>query len=87
MLGVAIPVLSTHIDAMKSGDEARGLTERQIEVAFAELSPKFGKSDYHSTYLHEGWRDFSKARGVGTESASGYSSVHRSLNWSVCAET
>jgi hypothetical protein len=63
VLGVAIPVLSAHIDSMKSGDEVRGLTERQIEVAFGELSAKFGKSDYHSTYLHRGLARFLESSG------------------------
>src|ERR1700680_1577386 len=57
-LGVAIPVLSAHVDAMKSGRESKGLTEKQIEIAFAELSAKFVKSDYHSTYLHRGLARF-----------------------------
>jgi hypothetical protein len=30
----------------------RGLTERQIEAGFRELSSKFVRSEYHSTYLH-----------------------------------
>jgi hypothetical protein len=49
VLGVALPVLSAHIDAMKTGHESKGLTERQIEVAFGELSARFVRSDYHST--------------------------------------
>lgn len=63
VLGVAIPVLSAHIDAMKSGHESKGLTEKQIEVAFGELSTKFVKSDYHSTYLHRGLARFLEPSG------------------------
>ncbi len=58
VLGVAIPVLSAHIDEMKLGYEPKGLTEKQIEVAFRGLSAKFVKSDYHSTYLHRGLARF-----------------------------
>lgn len=48
VLGVAIPVLSGHIDSESFG----GLTERQIEGGFRELSSRFVRSEYHSTYLH-----------------------------------
>lgn len=51
VLGVAIPVLAAHIDAAKKGRAFQGLTEKQIEVAFGELTSKFIKSDYHSTYI------------------------------------
>jgi hypothetical protein len=63
VLGVAIPVLSAHIDAMKKGFESKGLTEKEIEVAFGELSTKFVKSDYHSTYLHRGLARFLERSG------------------------
>ena len=61
VLGVAIPVLSAHIDAVKAGGQPKGLTERQIEIAFRELSSKFVKSEYHSTYLHRGLARFLEA--------------------------
>lgn len=61
VLGVAIPVLSAHIDATKSGRRFAGLTEKQIETAFRELNSKFVKSDYHSTYLHRGLARFLEA--------------------------
>jgi hypothetical protein len=63
VLGVAIPVLSGHIDAVKGGKPFAGLTEKQIETAFIELGSKFGKSDYHSTYLHRGLARFLAASG------------------------
>ncbi len=61
VLGVAIPVLSAHIDAAKIGRRFGGLTERQIETAFRELNSKFAKSEYHSTYLHRGLARFLEA--------------------------
>jgi len=51
-LGVAIPVLSAHIDATRSGKRPAGLTEKQIRAKFRELSAKFFNSEYHPTYLH-----------------------------------
>jgi hypothetical protein len=51
VLGVAIPVLAAHIDAAKKRRPFQGLTEKQIDVAFRELTSKFIKSDYHSTYI------------------------------------
>jgi hypothetical protein len=51
-LGVAIPVLSAHIDAVRKGERSAGLTERQIQVKFRELSAQFFNSEYHPTYLH-----------------------------------
>ncbi len=61
VLGVAIPVLSAHIDAAKSGRRFVGFTEKQIEVAFRELNSEFVKSEYHSTYLHRGLARFLEA--------------------------
>jgi len=58
VLGVAIPVLSAHIDAARGGRRFAGLTEKQIELAFCELNSKFVKSEYHSTYLHRGLARF-----------------------------
>jgi hypothetical protein len=51
-LGVAIPVLSAHIDAARGGKRPAGLTEKQIQAKFRELSAKFFNSEYHPTYLH-----------------------------------
>lgn len=51
-LGVAIPVLSAHIDATRSRKQPAGLTEKQIQAKFRELSAKFFNSEYHPTYLH-----------------------------------
>jgi hypothetical protein len=63
VLGVALPVLSAHADALKKGGEFRGLTEKEIELAFDELNSKFGQSEYHSTYLHRGLARFLEASG------------------------
>jgi len=49
---MAIPVLAAHIDSARKNSPFRGLTEKQIETGFRELSSKFVNSDYHSTYLH-----------------------------------
>jgi hypothetical protein len=51
VLGVAIPVLSAHIEAAESGSRFQGLSERQIQQGFRELVGRFIKSDYHSTYI------------------------------------
>lgn len=51
MLGVAIPVLSGHIEAGRRGKKFRGLSDRQIQEGFNELAGRFIKSDYHSTYI------------------------------------
>lgn len=51
VLGVAIPVLSGHIDAGRRGVKFGGLSEKQIQKGFNELAGKFIKSDYHSTYI------------------------------------
>jgi hypothetical protein len=51
VLGVAIPVLTDHIDAVKRGVTSDGLTERQIEAGFQKTLAKFISSDYHSTYI------------------------------------
>jgi len=63
VLGVALPVLSAHRDAMRNGEEFRGLSEKEIEIAFRDLNSKFGRSDYHSTYLHRGLARFLEASG------------------------
>lgn len=51
VLAVAIPVLAAHITATKNQESSTGLTEKQIEAAFEELTSRFIKSDYHSTYI------------------------------------
>jgi len=71
VLGVALPLLSAHGDAMKKGEDFRGLSEKEIEVAFRELNSKFGKSDYHSTYLHRGLARFLETSGVRYKIRSG----------------
>ena len=63
VLGIALPVLSAQIDAMKSGSDSKGLTEKQIEIAFRDLNLKFAKSDYHSTYLHRALARFLEPSG------------------------
>ena len=63
VLGVALPVLSAHRDAMRNGEEFRCLSEKEIEIAFRDLNSKFGRSDYHSTYLHRGLARFLEASG------------------------
>jgi hypothetical protein len=50
-LGVAIPVLSAYIDAAKKGKRSGGLTEKEIQAKFRELSARFFNSEYHPTYL------------------------------------
>lgn len=51
VLGVALPVLEGHIEATNSGRPFKGLTEKQIEAGFRELTSRFIRSDYHSTYI------------------------------------
>jgi hypothetical protein len=51
VLGIAIPVLSGHIEAVRRGKKFAGLSERQIQEGFNELAGRFIKSDYHSTYI------------------------------------
>jgi hypothetical protein len=51
VLGVAIPVLSGHIDAMRSAVRFEGLSEGQIQDGFNQLAGQFIKSEYHSTYI------------------------------------
>ncbi len=43
--------MARHIDALERRENFAGLTEKQIEAGFRELSAKFLKSDYHSTYV------------------------------------
>jgi hypothetical protein len=50
-LGVAIPVLSGHIDALRRGRKFEGMTEEQIQAGFKDLTRKYIRSDYHSTYV------------------------------------
>ena len=54
VLGIAIPVLSEHIDALRRNREPTGLSEKQIEREFKELNTQYLNSEYHSTYLHRG---------------------------------
>lgn len=51
VLGVAIPVLQDHIDAVRRGATPEGLTEKQIEAGFRKTLAKFISSEYHSTYI------------------------------------
>ena len=51
VLGVAIPVLDDHIDALRRGATSKGLTEKQIEAGFRKTLAKFISSEYHSTYI------------------------------------
>lgn len=51
VLGVAIPVLSGHIDALRRGRKFEGMTEQQIQAGFKELAEKYIRSEYHSTYV------------------------------------
>jgi hypothetical protein len=52
VLGVAIPVIEGTLADLGSISDFPGVTEREIEVRFKELSKAFNGSDYHSTYLH-----------------------------------
>jgi hypothetical protein len=65
VLAVAIPVLENQIKAMKQGAVVEGLTEKQIEVGFRNITSKFIKSDYHSTYIQRrlGTRGFLELSG------------------------
>jgi hypothetical protein len=63
-LGIAIPVLSAHIEAAKRGEQAKGLTEREIQRGFRELSTRFFKSEYHPTYLNRAQDRFLEASGI-----------------------
>jgi len=51
VLGVAVPLLAGHIDAAKREEPFEGLTEKEIEKGFRELSSRYMRSDYHSTYI------------------------------------
>ncbi len=66
-MGIAIPVLAGHIDALKRRVNFEGLTEGQIQAGFKELVGKFIKSEYHSTYVdrrlgRRGFLEFSGER-------------------------
>jgi len=52
VLGVAIPVIERTLTSAGKISDFQGITEREIEVRFKELSATFNGSDYHSTYLH-----------------------------------
>lgn len=51
MLGVAIPILSDHIDAIGRKEDFKGLKENEIVEGFNELAGMFIQSDYHPTYI------------------------------------
>ncbi|MGH9607223.1 MAG: hypothetical protein ACRD3N_16165 [Terracidiphilus sp.] len=51
VLGIAIPVLDDYLIAAKTGEETGGITERQVEDGFRQLSTQFLHSDYHPTYI------------------------------------
>ena len=51
-LGIAIPILAGHIAAAKRGEQFEGLTEREIQQGFRELSSQYFRSEYHPTYLN-----------------------------------
>jgi hypothetical protein len=44
-------VLANYIEATKARNVSDGLTEKQIEAGFRELTARFIKSEYHSTYI------------------------------------
>lgn len=52
VLGIAIPIMSGYINALRDGVKFDGLTERQIQEGFNELAGKFIKSEFHSTYVY-----------------------------------
>lgn len=54
VLGIAVPILSEHIQASKKGLVAEGLTEGEIRAGFRELAGRFIKSEYHPTYIDRG---------------------------------
>jgi hypothetical protein len=67
VLGIALPVLAGHIDALQRRVKFDGLTEGQIQAGFKELAKKFIKSEYHSTYVdrrlgRRGFLEFSGER-------------------------
>lgn len=51
VLGVAVPILEGHVRAMKNGQIFEGMTARQVERGFKDLSHRFLNSDFHSTYM------------------------------------
>lgn len=51
MLGVAIPILADHMNALTRGLTPDGLTEKQIEAGFRKTLAKFISSEFHSTYI------------------------------------
>lgn len=51
MLGVALPILSAQIAAMRAGEAFAGLTAKEIETGFRELCGKFLHSQFHTTYI------------------------------------
>jgi hypothetical protein len=76
-LGVAIPVLAAHIDAARNRRACEGVTEKEIQTGFRELSAQFFNSEYHPTYLHRALGRFlegSKGRyGIRAELLAGVS--------------
>ena len=58
VLGVAIPVLAAHIEAVRNGRPFEGLTQTEIRHAFEALASRFIKSDFHSTYIDRSVRAF-----------------------------
>ncbi len=67
VLGIAIPIISGQIDAIRRNVKFGGLTEEQIQSGFRELAGKYIKSEYHSTYIdrrlgRRGFLEFSDER-------------------------
>jgi hypothetical protein len=51
VLGVAIPILSAQIAALRAGHPFPGISAKQIEAGFRELCGKFLHSQFHTTYI------------------------------------
>lgn len=51
VLGVAMPVLAGHIDALDKQIEFQGLLEMEIIEGFRKLAAEFLHCDYHPTYV------------------------------------
>jgi len=51
VLGVALPILSAQIVALRAGQAFAGISAKQIEAGFRELCGMFLHSQFHTTYI------------------------------------
>lgn len=52
VLGIALPILSAQIIALRASQPFTGISAKQIEAGFRELCGRFLHSQFHTTYLH-----------------------------------